>query len=131
MTTPEDRRDAGLGQAEQDLGDEVAHATLDRPPALERADQGHLVGVLEVAADRQAAGDPADRADHRLESLGEVHRGRLAFERRVGGHDHLDERRAVAGGCVGPLEELADLEPVRADAVDRRDGAVEDVVAGP
>ena len=60
---PRSGRGAGLGQAEQDLEDEVAHRPSDRPPALEGADQGHLVGVLEVAADRQAAGDPADRAD--------------------------------------------------------------------
>ena len=32
----------------------------DRPPALERPDEGHLVGVLEIAADRQPAGDPGD-----------------------------------------------------------------------
>ena len=31
--------------------------TLDRAPPLERADQGHIVGVLEVAADRQPARD--------------------------------------------------------------------------
>ena len=103
-------------------------APSDRPPALERPDQGDLVGVLEVATDRQAAGDPADHPDHRLEALGEVHRGRLALEGRVGGHDHLDERLAVAGGCVGALEQLADPQPIRADAVDRRDRAVEDVV---
>ena len=85
----------------------------DRSPALERPDQGHLVGVLEVAADRQAAGDPADDADHRLEPLGEVHRRRLALEGRVGGQDHLVERRrrrarprrrarAARGSSAGP-----------------------------
>ena len=31
---------------------------LDRAAALERADQRHVVGVLEVAADRQPARDP-------------------------------------------------------------------------
>ena len=35
---------------------------------------------------------------------------------------------AVARGRVGPLEQLADPQPVRADPVDRRDRAVEDVV---
>ena len=35
---------------------------------------------------------------------------------------------ALAGGRVGALEQLADAQPVRTDAVDRRDGAVEDVV---
>ena len=63
-----------------------------------------------------------------LEPLGEVHRGRLALEGRVGGQDDLDERLAVARGLVGPLEQLADPQPVRPDAVDRRDRAVEDVV---
>ena len=67
-------------------------------------------------------------ADDRLEPLGQVHRGRLALEGRVGGQDDLDERLAVARGLVGAREQLADPEPVRPDPVDRRDRAVEDVV---
>src|SRR6478735_6642110 len=83
-------------------------AWSDGSPALEGADQGHLVGVLEITPDREAARDPADDADHRLEAFGEVHRGRFSFEGRIGGHDDLHERRPVACGRIGPLEELAD-----------------------
>ena len=61
------------------------------------------------------------------EALVEVHRGRLALEGRVGGEDHLGEGRRL-GGLVDPLQELGDAEPVRADAIDRRDRAVEHVV---
>src|SRR6185369_8059802 len=44
--------------------------------------------------------------------------------------DHLGEG---ARGCrlVDPIQQLPDPEPVRADAVDRRDGAVEDVIDAP
>src|SRR5262245_4629922 len=101
---------------------------LDGPPALEGADQGHFVGILEVTPDRQAPSDPADDTDDRLEAFGQVHGGRLALERRVRGHDDLDQRCPLAGGRVGALEQLADAESVRADPVDRRDRAVEHVI---
>src|SRR5258705_9035212 len=81
----------------------------DGPPALEGADQGHLVGVLEVAAHRQPPGDPADYPDASLEPLGEGHRGRLALEGRVRGEDDFLERRAVALRVVRAGEEVADL----------------------
>src|SRR3954454_4808125 len=87
----------------------------DRAPALECPDERYLVGILEVATDRQSAGDPGDRSDHRLEAVGAVHRGRLALECRVGCHDHLDERLAVSGRGVGPLDQLADAQLVRPD----------------
>ena len=102
--------------------------SLDRPPALEGADEGHLVGVLEVAADRQAARDPADERDDRLQSLGQVHRRRLAFERRIGREDDLLERRPVAGGLIGADEQLADVQPLGTDPVDGRDRTMQDVV---
>src|SRR4029078_2825138 len=100
----------------------------DRPAALEGPDESHLIGIFEVAPDRQPAGDPGHGPADRLESLGKVHRGGLAFERRVGGHDHLDERLTIARGAVRPLQQLADAQLVRPDAVDRRDRPVEDVV---
>src|SRR3954468_3165034 len=68
----------------------------DCPPALERPDQRHLVGIFEVAADRQASGDPADAADGALEPLGQIHRRRLALECRVRREDDLLDRLAGA-----------------------------------
>ena len=82
---------------------------LELAPALQRPDEGHLVGVLEVATDRDAARDPGDGADVARQPLGEVHRGRLALERRVGGEDHLLVRLAVAARARPTrLEQLAD-----------------------
>src|SRR5439155_17847511 len=100
----------------------------DRAPALEGPDQRDLVGILEVAADRDAACDPGDRADRALEPLGEVHRRGLALERRVRRDDDLLERRPRRLRLVGAREQLPDAEAVRADPVDRGDRAVEDVV---
>ena len=73
------------------------------------------------------AGDPGDAADLAGQALVEVHRRRLALERRVGGEDDLDERRRL-GRLVDAREQLPDLQPVRPDPVDRRDRAVEHVV---
>ena len=61
--------------------------------------------------------------------LGEVHRRRLALERRVRGQHDLLVRLAVAAALGGSLQQLADLQPVGADAVHRRDCAVKHVVA--
>ena len=98
--------------------------TSMQPPSLERPPQGHLVGVLEVAADRQPrcqAGDP--EAEH-LEHPREVAGGGLALEVGVGRDDDLGDD-AVAE----PGEQLAHAQVVGADAVDRADRAAEHVVA--
>src|SRR5437870_1177014 len=80
----EEGRQRRLGQAQQDFEDEVAHRQRsDRSPALKRPDQGHLVRVFQISADGQSTSDPAYRPNHRFESLGEVHCGRFALERRV------------------------------------------------
>ena len=66
------------------------------------------------------------------EPLGEVHGGGLALERGVRGQDDLLERRRRRSHALGhALEELADPQPVRPDAVHGRDGAMEHVVAAP
>ena len=117
-----------LGQAEQDLEDELAHQRL--APALERADQGHVVGVLEVAADRQAAGDPGDRRRRRPSSRSARYIA-VASPSSVGLVARMTSSNGSPSrvGLVDALEELADLEPLGADAVDRADRAVEHVVA--
>src|ERR1700675_827328 len=91
----------------------------DRAPALEGPDQRHLVGILEIATDRQPAGNPADEDDAPLEALGKVHRGCLALERRVRREDHLLEWRSVPFRLVGAGQQLPDLESLGTDAVDR------------
>ena len=69
-------------------------------------------------------GDAGDARAERLDEASEVHRGRLALGGGVRGEDDL-AHRAVAEAD----EERLDLELVGADAVERRDRAVEDVVA--
>ncbi len=59
-----------------------------------------------------------------LQELRQVERGRLALDVGVRGEDDLLGRLALE-----PDEELADLEVAGADAVERRERAVEDVVA--
>src|SRR4051794_21876897 len=76
----------------------------DGPPTLKGSDQGDLVGVFQVATDGQTASDATDDTDHRLEPLGEIHRGRLTLERRVRRHDDLDEGRPLPRSLVGALQ---------------------------
>ena len=60
----------------------------------------------------------------RLEQPGEVHRGGLALDVGVGGEDHLGDALVA-----DPGEQLLDPELLGTDALDRRDRALEHVVA--
>ncbi len=61
--------------------------SLDLAPPFDRLVHRHLVGVLEVAADRHAHRDPRDLDAERLQQTGQVDGGRLAFDVRVGRED--------------------------------------------
>src|SRR5690554_4308895 len=98
----------------------------DGSAAGERAPEGDLVGVLEVAPDRQAAGQAGDGQSQLPDHQRQVGRGRLALGVRVGGEDELGDGAAGQAG-----HQLADPQLVRSDALQRVDGAPEDVVAPP
>src|SRR5438067_3520559 len=90
--------------------------------ARERAAERDLVGVLEVAADREAAGEPR-HADAPAQPVGEVGGGCLAGHVRVRGqHDLLD---AVS---LHAAEQLVDSQMRGLDAVNRRECAAEHVI---
>src|SRR5829696_1886417 len=103
-----------------------------RPPLLERATTGQrtserdLVGVLQIAPDGQSGREPRHRHVGRalVHASGDVQRRRLARRGRVGGQNDLAHVARLQ-----PRVELADLEVVRLDAVDRRQRAAEHVVA--
>src|SRR5215468_9185305 len=96
---------------------------VKQPAALEGAAERHLVRVLQVTAHRQPAGRPGYPQPHRLDQPGQVGRGRLALEVRVGCQDQLGH------GPVGqPRHEFTDPQVVRADPVDRADRSTEHVV---
>src|ERR1700722_13297281 len=67
------------GQAE-----ESARSDIQQSPSLESAPQRDLVRVLQVPADRKAAGRPGHPDAHRLDQPGQVSRGGLSLEVRVG-----------------------------------------------
>src|SRR6266568_226446 len=92
---------------------------IERPPSLERPSQRHLVGILQVASDGQPAGRPGDPQAERLHQPGQVRRGGLALEIRVGGQDQLADPQVLGSDAVHradraaehviPAAELADL----------------------
>src|SRR5215213_7289092 len=93
---------------------------LELTPSGEGAAQSDLVGVLEVATDRQTAGERRD--PHRQVSyfLGDEHRRRLPGRVRVGGDDQL-----LRPLLPDPLDELGYPQVLRLDAVERRERAAE------
>ena len=102
-----------------DCGHEKISAA--RADHLERArERRDLVGVLEVAADRQAARQPVTPPDRRQER-GQVDRGRLALEVRVGRQDNLLDRLAVPTrptnsrmrSSSGPIPSIGEIAPCR------------------
>ena len=94
-------------------------------PAGEGAAERHFVGVLEVAADGQAAGE-ARHADAAAQPVGQVRGGRLAGHVRVRRQDDLLD--AVA---LDAPDQLVDPQMLGLDAVDRRERAAEHVVQAP
>src|SRR3954451_7344977 len=97
---------------------------LERAPPLEGTTEGDLVGVLEVAADRQPAREAGHPQTHRLDQPGEVGRRGFALEVGVGGQDQLRHGTVSQAG-----HQLTNPEVVRADSFDRRDRTAEHVVA--
>ena len=62
---------------------------LNFAPTFERARQRHLVGVLQIAADRQPARESGQPNSERLDQPLQVHRCRLAFQVRIRGEHNL------------------------------------------
>ena len=70
------------------------HHASDLAASFQRLVHRHLVGVLEVAADRHAHGDARHPHAERLQQPREVDGRRLAFDVRVGRQDHFGRRRS-------------------------------------
>src|SRR5690348_5472418 len=103
------------------------HTTFDkshRAAAFEGACERHLIGVVEVAADRQAVREARGVDAERRQEPREIQRRRLAFGIRVRRDDDLADAFRLDA-----LEQLLHLELVDADAFHRRDEAAEHVVA--
>src|SRR5919202_3326998 len=102
--------------------DARAETALHLAPAGERSAERDLVGVLEVAADRQAAREPG-HAHTAAKAVCEVRGRGLAGHVRIGReHDLLDAVRLHAA------EQLVDPKVLWFDAVEGRERAAEDVV---
>lgn len=92
--------------------------TSDLAPADQGAGEGHLVGVLDVAADRHAEGKARDAQRPVLEQASEIESGGFAFDAGVGRDDHLVD-------ALEPLQQLGEGELLRADAALGRERAKE------
>ena len=114
---------SGSRSCSETPGEAASFPRSHLPPALERAPERDLVGVLEVAADGQPAGE-----------AGHARRGRAAGRRC--------RRRSPRRSCSGwwrsrpprsrpsldPAQQLLDAQVARLDAVERRERAAEHVV---
>src|SRR5262249_6912770 len=113
-SSPRDVRAPARAERLGPVSFQVPTRLADLAPTLEGLREGHLIGVLEVAADGQPAGDAGDAHAERAKGLREVQGCPLALDIRV-------RRRDALGGParLQPREQLPHLEIVRADAVER------------
>src|SRR5204862_8084532 len=84
-------------------------------PAFHGAGHRHFVRVFEVGADGDAHGNAGDTDAERLQQPGEIERGGLTFNRRIGRQDDFFD---TATGYA--REQALDLQVVRTHAVQRR-----------
>ena len=77
-------------------------------PALESAGDGHLVGVFQLSAEGQPPRQSGELDAQRLDDLGEVHGGGLAFHVGVGGQNDLGYLAALES-----FDKLGDTHIIR------------------
>ena len=96
---------------------------LQFAPAFEGTSKGHFVGGFERAARRQAEADAGNRHTERLELLGQIMGGGIAFNFGAEGQDDF-------GWFLqpDPLDERGNAEVLRANAIERRDAPQQRVI---
>src|SRR5260370_994301 len=95
------------------------------PSAFHGFQHGDFIGVFNVAAYRNAHSDTRNfgRRTLALDLLGEVNRGGLAFHGGIGGENDL-----IYLATLQALQQILNAQMLRADSVQRRKGAVQDVI---
>src|SRR5204862_4180524 len=73
-------------------------SSLHLASPFEGASEGELVGVLEVAADGETAGDAGDLDGQRLQQGSQVHGGGVALDVGVGAQNHFGDALAIDAG---------------------------------
>ena len=79
-------------------GDQEGFCTLILLPSLQRSRQGNVVGVLQLRAEGQAAGEAGDSNAEGGDNAAEVHGGLLAFHVGIGRQDDLFDRVVLEPG---------------------------------
>ena len=97
--------------------------TLYFLPAFQCAQKRDLVGIFQLAPDRDAVGQTRDLYAHRAKQTRQVHGRGLALGVRVRGHDDLTHR-----AVCDAVQQLADAQIVRPDVAQRRNDAVQHMV---
>src|SRR5829696_6409115 len=87
---------------------------VDLTTAFERATEGHFVGVLEVATDRQTTRDTRDAHTERLQQTRQVHRRRFALDVRVRSENHFFDALVADA-----RQQLLHAQLIGSDTVDR------------
>ena len=97
---------------------------LDLAATLQGPTEGQLVGVLEIATDRETTCDPADTNTHRLEVLDQQRRCRLSLKVGVRGDDDLLDVL-----ISDTRHEFLHAELLNTHAINRAERSLEHVIA--
>src|SRR5216683_3137891 len=102
---------------------ESGESCLQLSPPFHRLQHGDLVGVFDIAADRDTHRDAGDFHARTFQLLREIGGGGFALYGGVGGDDDL-----VHAARVDTSNEVGDAKLLRPNAMQRRDRAVKHVV---
>src|SRR5262249_41205744 len=93
-------------------------------PPFERLAERGGIRVLDAGAHRRPRRDARHLPAQRFDEAGQIERRGLAFDRRVGRQHDLPHAAVLQAP-----QQLADAQVFGADAVERREAAVQDVIA--
>src|SRR5690606_12693213 len=111
----------------------LRHSLLHRLPPLYRIRQHRLVRVLQLAARRQAAGQPRDLHAPRPQLIGQIQRRPVPLHRRVQPQNHFADRHTpgIRSRQINPPKQIRHRQVLGPDPVQRREVPHQHVVHPP
>src|SRR6185295_7925804 len=97
---------------------------LELPPPFHGLEHGDFVGVFNIATNRNSHRNPRNFQSSSPQLSGQINRGRLTLNRRIGGNNHF-----IHLSVLHAPHQVPDPQLLRANSVQRRNGPVQNVIS--